>query len=89
MDPQQAWYGLDPIHICRRCFHPAWATMLAPWRDGNGDGDDNAACKPMRPAPRRWLRLRTSHPQRRWWFGRDMTHAQPCARWGDGTVWMY
>jgi hypothetical protein len=78
-DHQPAWYGLDPIHIRRRCWARAWHGILSGWND------EAQAEGLARGSLRRWLYLRRLAPQRRWLFGRERCHAQPAGALADGT----
>ncbi len=79
-----AWFGMDPIHLKRRCAVAAWSQILGPWVDASG------RLPSVRGSLLRSLRLRRVAPEVRWWFGIPQRRAQPAAMLGDGTkVWMY
>ena len=72
------WYGFDPIHIRWRRRLAAWGNILAPWTDG-------ARADEVPVHLGRWFRLRLV-PERRWLFGREQHHSQPCCQLPDGTT---
>lgn len=81
--PRPQWYGWDPIHILRGCYPDAWATLLAPVRDGQPGGYGRATW-------RNWLRLRCQFRQlERTWFGWDRGMSQPAGKLTTGTVVSY
>lgn len=75
-----AWYGFDPVHIRRWLMAQAWLRILGPWL-GGGPAPDLAS-----GSPARWLRLRTTPPQRWWLLGRELGHPQPAGRLSDGST---
>jgi len=79
VEPNACWYGFDLIHIRMRHWGGAWSEILAPWAEG-----PQASCG--KPSLRDWLRLARLAPERRWLFGREQTHSQPCGRLPDGTL---
>jgi hypothetical protein len=84
VEHDRAWYGLDPIHIRRRCIAGAWSRVVSGWGDG---GPAPAA---IRPSLRRWTTLCRMTPQRWWLFGRERGRPQPAGRLPDGsTISMY
>jgi hypothetical protein len=83
VQPQQTWYGFDPIHVRRRHTCAAWQTLLGPWCDA---ADSLAA----RGSVWRWwqLRMRRTHVQR--FLSRERHTPQPALRYADGsTVSLY
>jgi hypothetical protein len=73
VEPDPAWYGADPIHIRRRCFSPAWSTMLG------------LEARPFRLSVLGALRLRLAAPERRWICGIERRRKQPAFIDVDGT----
>ena len=82
VDPDAAWFGLDPIHIRRRAWSPAWRTFVGPWAAEAGMEPP----PPARGSAWRWIRLQLAAPECRSWFGFARRHAQPCLRLPDGTT---
>jgi hypothetical protein len=76
--PRASWYGLDPIHLRRRCWAQAWPGMLSAC---SGRSDVVAG----RGSWQRFLYLRRQRPLYRRWFGIDQHRAQPVCRWNDGS----
>ncbi len=77
---ENAWYGLDPIHLKRRSLRHAWPTLLAAWR---------AAQEPvMISRGSVWLSayLNSLAPFEQSLFGVRRRTAQPCGRLADGTT---
>jgi hypothetical protein len=78
--PETDWYGMDPIHIRRRCERRAWRSMCSAWAAPPLVIEDRLA--PPAPVRGTW-RWR---PERRWWFGVERRAAQPSRRLADGTT---
>lgn len=74
--PRREWYGVDPIHIRRRCRDRAWRELLAAWPAAGVAADPSL---PALVVPR----LRAAQGS---WLGRPRVHPQPCARLTDGSV---
>ena len=77
--PRREWYGLDPIHIRRRCRPAAWHGIL-------GACQDDAKIEQATTSFWRWLQLIRQRPQSRHWLGRHQQQAQPVCRLPDGTA---
>lgn len=83
IEPDPAWYGLDPVHpraagrrALRRQIRAAWGL------------DPDGAPAPLGLLARLRLALRPAHGSRL--LGRRLTPVQPCARYPDGsTVSLY
>jgi hypothetical protein len=77
---QDAWYGVDPIHIRRSLSRHAWPEILSVWR----------AVEPSASIPRgsfwRSAYLRCLAPRDRSVFGWQRRCDQPCGRLADGTT---
>jgi hypothetical protein len=71
--PRPRWYGLDPIHIRLRDSREAWSKII---------GTANTARRLSRVET---IRLRLARPERESFFGMERFHAQPVARWSDGS----
>ena len=79
IEPQDCWYGLDPVHVKLSQARSAWRQILAGWSEALDNG------VPRLPLGRlAYLYLRA--PERRWLFGRERHKPQPCGRLPDGTV---
>jgi hypothetical protein len=82
VEPQTAWYGIDPIHVRRRWRREAWDHILSHWRLRAPQREDQKALRPLR-APlfgAEELRL----------FGALRRTPQPACRLADGsTVALY
>lgn len=72
------WYGLDPVHVRRRCWRTAVRTWLAV---------PAAAAEPPPHVAGSFAQLRFlgAAPDQRTWFGRPRTCRQPVRRWADGS----
>ncbi|MGH8580996.1 MAG: hypothetical protein ACREVK_13075 [Gammaproteobacteria bacterium] len=81
VDQRPNWYGLDPIHIRRRCLWGAYHGILRHWVDA--DREEPAAHK---TSVRRWLRSLLLAPQYECVFGFDRYREQPTGRLPDGTT---
>lgn len=79
VEPERAWYGLDPIHIRRRLAGKAWRTILGAW---SLPGPVSAA----EPSLTRWLALRLALPERCRLAGLSVSMRQPACRLPDGTT---
>ena len=79
-EPDDRWYGLDPIHPRRRHMAAAWSAMMTPW------GGDAPAPRRVSASLGRWLRLRRLTPQRWWLLGTLRGRPQPGGRLADGTT---
>ena len=76
--PNLEWYGLDPIHIRRRCQRRAFTKMLNPW--------DTQVCAES-IAPRVSLSRPTA--ELRWMLGTEHRTRQPSIDGGGGSVFAY
>jgi hypothetical protein len=76
--PRGEWYGLDPVHVRRRC----WPAAAADWL-GSGDAEIPA---PACDGALARLRFLFAAPATRSWFGRTRHHPQPCRAWPDGST---
>ncbi len=78
------FYGVDPIHIRRRCRAAVWAELMRSWGVWGVDGSQT------RPSPRpsigRRLRIRLATPERWWLFGHQRGRPQPAGRLADGST---
>jgi hypothetical protein len=70
------WYGIDPIHILRRCWPDFCRELL---------GMAGAAAPGAARLSQR-LRLLLAAPAQRSWFGRERHALQPSLRWPDGAT---
>lgn len=77
--PRHEWYGLDPIHIRRRC-------RAAAWRDILGACQDDVKTEQATTSFWRWLQLVRQRPQSRHWLGKHQQQAQPVCTWPDNTA---
>jgi len=76
--PDDAWYGLDPIHIQVGAWGRAWASILA------GRMAERAeAGRPLGALTA--VRLAAARPERQWLFGREQSQAQPVVTLRGGT----
>ena len=73
------WYGWDPIHVRRRQWKFAWKGILAGW---NWSVPEN----PVKTPWGRKLQFFFAAAERRWLFGRQRHHPQPCLTWPDGST---
>ncbi len=80
VEPDPAWYGIDAIHIRRRCAVEAWFQILLPWRP------EAHSVIPERATWRRWLSLRFLRPERWSIFGIERSRLQPCKVLMDGST---
>jgi hypothetical protein len=79
--PQRAdWYSFDPIHIRSKFWPAAWKEILSGSLEPSASHDS----APKLDAPQR-PRLRSLRPEKRWMWGVEQYHAQPCARLSGGT----
>lgn len=74
VEPAAAWYGLDPIHLRRRCRRDVWTRILSPGLAGTE--------RP--PALRRRIPLLGAEEARL--FGIALRRPQPAIHLGDGTT---
>lgn len=80
VQPQQEWYGIDPIHIRKRGRSRAWREIFSNW---------TVADKPVNHLQRSlglWLTLQSLKPFQRHFLGRQRLHPQPCARLSEGSL---
>ncbi len=68
------WYGLDPIHVRRRCWTQAWGQILL------------GRAPELQPPARDALRLLLAAPERQWLAGRERRRAQPALTFADGSA---
>lgn len=80
VDPQRAWYGMDPLHVRRRCYPMAWQAVLKPLQT------DLENTHFPREKRRESLLLRMHMPAQVRWFGKTFQTHQPSARWSNGTI---
>lgn len=79
--PNPTWYGVDPIHICRRFWPLAWRTMLAT--------DPSVVNARNTSPPDRW-RLRFMAPEQRWLFGIERFSRQSGHSLSSGVrIWLF
>ncbi len=79
------FYGIDLIHIRRRCRAAVRAQLMRSW--GVGGGVDGSPTRPLpRPSLGRWLRIRLATPERWWLLGRRRGRPQPASRLADGST---
>ncbi|HXO19945.1 MAG TPA: hypothetical protein VOA87_08490 [Thermoanaerobaculia bacterium] len=78
VEPDSAWYGIDPIHFRRRKAREAWDRILAPWpldcRGLNGERF------------RRLVRRPPGRPEELRLAGLTRRHEQPSGHFADGTT---
>jgi len=74
------WYGWDPIHVRRGQWRFAWKEILSAW-----DWEVLPATHLKTPL-RRKLQFFFAAAERRWLFGRQLHHPQPCLRWPDDST---
>ena len=75
-----AWFGLDPIHLKLRHWSIAWGEILGHWHDESvNDREAHGSLS-------RWLYLRLLVPEERQIFGRTQRREQPAGRLRDGTT---
>ncbi len=79
VEPDARWFGLDPIHIRRRCWPEAWMRILGPWAS-------DASIPPVNASRRMSFLLRTRRPQQQGLAGFELRTRQPAARLSDGTT---
>lgn len=75
VEPELAWYGIDPIHLRRSAAPRAWETILGGW---------DLPPRPGRGRPFRLPRLLLAEELRL--FGRPVSRPQPCWTSPDGTA---
>lgn len=82
------WFGIDPIHIRRSLYPPAWTWIMTHWKD-----QQPAAYRVEHTDPggvRLWWSLRLAKPDRRTIFGIAQHGAQPARILADGSrIWLY
>jgi hypothetical protein len=99
VEKRDEWYGLDPIHIRRRCRATAWREILRSWFDDPNDSephaDERRADGPHKIAFQsvglnRSLRLWRQRPAVRRWRGQIQQMVQPALREPDGAaLWLF
>lgn len=96
VEPDDAWYGLDPIHVRRSARASAWSAILdvacgASSGVASREQDDVALRAPGALASHaEFAAAARVLPQRRALFGRWKEHAQPQLWASDGTaVWAF
>ncbi len=78
------WYGVDPIHIRRRCRATAWREILASWFD-----EPNEVTFPSVGLNRSWKLWRQRSAERHW-RGQIQQTVQPTLREPDGSaLWLF
>ena len=80
IEPANAWYGFDPIHIRRQAHTHAWSTMMSSWDLG---GEPKPGTR-LRTSER--LRLLCARPHQVELLGLELGAPQPALRCNDGTV---
>jgi len=81
------FYGVDPIHIRRRCRAAVWAQLMRSWGVWGAWGVDGSQTRPLpRASLGRWLRIRLATPERWWFLGRRRGRPQPSGRLADGST---
>lgn len=73
VEPDPAWYGLDPVHPKRRARPRMWRTLLADW--------ERPAEEPLRGRLLERLRCRFVAPLEREVFGLRTGRTQPAGSW--------
>lgn len=81
--PPGEWYGLDPIHIRRRCRSDAWRTIFSAWSNSDFDGWNlNTSTA--------WIKaFRHSRPAEYQWRNREIRVPQPTVQTPTGTLSLY
>jgi hypothetical protein len=79
VQPVDAWFGYDPIHVRRSRALAAWQSLFAPW---------SAAAESLVASGARWhwLRLRTARAAQRRWLGWELRARQPALVYADGSA---
>ncbi len=81
--PQRDWYGLDPIHIRRRCRSAAWSHMLGHWKN-------MAPVQVRRVPPKTAMTLWRIRPETRTLGRRVQETVQPCRQFEDSSrIFLY
>lgn len=78
IEPQLAWYGIDPIHVRRSQWNTAWGQIVGAWQPPS----------PVTPVALRswtWARSQLWAPAERRWFGIPQRRAQPAIKFPDGS----
>ncbi|QDU98152.1 SGNH/GDSL hydrolase family protein [Lignipirellula cremea] len=76
--PQRGdWYGVDPIHLRRSFWSPAWKNFFS-------FTSDAPAQRWALGSPGRFLYLRTRSPALRKWWNWEQRGLQPCGRLASG-----
>jgi len=78
VQPQEQWYGWDPIHVARRHRHCAWQSYMTWWT--NGEPPEQA-----RVSLQRWWSLQRARPLHWKRFGFARQCQQPTVQLTDGT----
>ena len=78
--PVREWYGIDPIHLRRRCRAEAWEEILSGWPSRFTSPLD------LSSAPHKSLGNLGLRPQRSWLCGIQQQRRQPVKRLLDGTT---
>ena len=79
VEPEPAWYGLDPIHVRRRRWGEVWGKILGGWRP---EVDPPRVRVPLLRA----LSLLLLRPEEWRFLGLERRRAQPAATFRDGTT---
>ena len=75
-----AWFGLDPIHLKLRHWSVAWGEILSHWHDVP------VSDRKAHGSLSRWLYLRLLVPEERQIFGYTQRREQPAGQLRDGTT---
>ena len=78
--PEAKWYGLDPIHIRRRCRREAWVRYLSLCLS------DQTL---RRPGPIADLAIWKNKAERRWKGSRLLTSQQPALTTNKNELWLF
>lgn len=77
-----AWYGIDPIHIRPGRKALAWSSILSHWLSEEQVDQETVLA---RGSLSRWIKLRSSSPEKWWLLGMQRGRQQPSATLADGT----
>lgn len=79
IEPEAAWYGMDPIHVRRRWRRRVWQLILSRWPLP----DPDVLERRERPRP---VSLPLLGAEEQHLFGLPRRHPQPARRFADGTT---